>query len=154
MNETTHRFMAAGSVAADPKGLALLSAMIAAEIWATASPAQARGFYMAVGRRLAAAQPMDEATDLALLATRANMLWAALDWGHVDLHMEDQGIAIRHEGLPHALDGDVDGHWREIVSSVLEGVYDAWFRALGSGATLMTRTVDFNGGTLDLWHGH
>lgn len=154
MNEPLHRFLSAGHVATDPKGLALLSAMTAAEIWSAASPAQARGFYASVGRRMAATLPMDDITDLMLLTTRANMLWSALDWGYVNLHMEDQGIAIRHEGLPSALDGDSDGHWRDVISSILEGAYDAWFRALGSGAALTTRTVDFNGGTLDLWHGH
>ncbi|EQB14531.1 hypothetical protein L288_01425 [Sphingobium quisquiliarum P25] len=139
--------------AADPHGLALLTALTAAEIWSTASTAQARAFFGAVGRRLAALEPMDAAVDLPLLATRANKLWAALDWGHVIFCMEEDGIAIRHQGLPHAIDGDVDGHWPELIAAVLEGVYDSWFRELGSGPALVTRAMDFNGGVLDLWHG-
>lgn len=153
MNNATRQLMPVDSASADPKGLALLIAMIAAEIWSTATPAQAHNFYLAVGRKLAAAEPMEDAADLTLLATRVNKLWSALDWGHVIFCMEEEGIAIRHQGLPPALDGDVEGLWAEIISAVLEGAYDSWFRTLGSGAALMTRRVDFNGGTLDLWHG-
>lgn len=153
MNEAMYRFIPSEQPIPDPKGLALLVALTAAEIWDSASAAQVRGFYVAVGRRLAAIEPMDSACDLVLLASRANKLWAALDWGHVVLCMEDEGIAIRHQGLPHALDGDLEGRWPDMIGAVLEGAYDAWFRALGSGPTLVTRQVDFNGGTLDLWHG-
>ncbi len=153
MSEAMRRLIPDESASGDPKGLALLVAMTAAEIWNTATPAQAHCFFLAVGRKLAAAEPMDDATDLTLLATRANKLWTALDWGHVIFCMEEEGIAIRHQGLPPALDGDVEGLWSEVISAVLEGTYDSWFRALGSGDALVTRRVDFNGGTLDLWHG-
>ena len=153
MNEVMRRLMPVDSASGDPKGLALPVAMTAAEIRSAATPAQAHGFYLSVGRRLAAAEPMNDAGDLNLLAARANRLWAALDWGHVAFFMEEEGIVIRHQGLPPALDGDVEGLWSDVISAVLEGAYDSWFRALGSGDTLVTRRVDFNGGTLDLWHG-
>lgn len=153
MNEALRRLIPSEEVAADSQGFALLTAVTAAEIWSTASIPQARAFYGAVGKRLAAMEPMDSVTDLTALATRANKLWAALDWGHVIFCMEDEGIAIRHQQLPHALDGDVEGCWPEMIAAVMEGVYDAWFRALGSGPALVTRAMDFNGGVLDLWHG-
>lgn len=153
MNEATRAPAPADDVISDPKGFALLTALTATEIWDNASPVQARGFYIAIGRRLAALEPLEQAVDLSVLASRLNKLWAALDWGHVIFHMEDEGIAIRHQGLPHALDGDLEGLWPDLLSAMMEGAYDSWFRALGSGPALETRRIDFNGGTLDLWHG-
>ncbi|WP_150294703.1 cellulose biosynthesis protein BcsD [Sphingobium estronivorans] len=152
MNETTRTAVPADT-ASHPQGFALLMALTAAEIRDKASPAQARGFYLAVGHRLAAIEPAGDAADLSVLGSRLNRLWSALDWGHVIFHMEDEGIVIRHQGLPPGLDGDMDGLWPELIAAVLEGAYDGWFRALGSGPALHTRRIDFNAGTLDLWHG-
>lgn len=153
MNEAMRAPVPAEDVMSDAKGFGLLTALTAAEIRESASPLQARGFYLAIGRRLAALEPVDQAADLSILGSRLNKLWEALDWGHVIFCMEDEGIVIRHQGLPHAIDGDVEGLWPELASAVLEGAYDSWFRALGSGDALQTRRIDFNGGTLDLWHG-
>lgn len=153
MNEAIGIPVPSNEVMSDAKGFALLTALTAFEIRDSASPAQARGFYLAVGRRLAELEPVEEIADLSVLGSRLNKLWAALDWGHVIFCMEDDGIAVRHHGLPHALDGDVEGLWPDLVSALLEGAYDSWFRALGSGDALQTRCIDFNGGTLDLWHG-
>lgn len=153
MNEATRGPVPADDVSGGNGAFALLTALTASEIWGTASPAQARGFFAAVGRRLASIEPIEEATDLTTLGARLNRLWAALDWGHVIFCMEDDGIVVRHQDLPHAIDGDIEGLWPELVSALLEGAYDSWFRALGSGPSLVTRRVDYNGGTLDLWHG-
>ncbi|WP_257558332.1 cellulose biosynthesis protein BcsD [Sphingobium sp. CFD-2] len=138
---------------AGAKGLALLMALTLAEVQASASLEQARGFYLAVGRRLAALEPVDHVADLSALGVRLNTLWTALDWGRVIFCMEDEGIAIRHEGLPERIDMDEDGSWPEPLGTVLEGAYDSWFRALGSGEALRTSRVALSGGTLDLWHG-
>ena len=100
MNEALRRLIPSEEVAADSQGFALLTAVTAAEIWSTASIPQARAFYGAVGKRLATMEPMDSVTDLTALATRANKLWAALDWGHVIFCMEDEGIAIGISNCP------------------------------------------------------
>ena len=153
MREAKHVSTPVDPAMSDTRGFALLAALTASEVWATASPDQARGFYLAIGRRLAALEPIEQVADLSILGDRLNRLWGAFEWGQVRLHMDDDGIIIRHEGLPHALDGDVEGLWPELVSAVLEGAYDSWFRTLGSGDALQTRRIDQGCGTLELWHG-
>lgn len=131
----------------------LLMTLVTAEIFATASPEQADGFFAAIGRRLAAMVVMDDVRDLADLETRVNMLWRAMDWGEVRMEARDDGILLRHRGLPRGWNDDIERHWPGLVCALLTSSYHCWFLELGSGPDLHTRVLDASHEELQLHHG-
>lgn len=133
--------------------LELLMSLIAVEIFATASPEQAEGFFAAIGRRLATMVVMDDVRDLKDMETRANMLWRAMEWGEVRMEARDDGIMLRHRGLPRGWNSDIDEHWPTVLRALLTSAYHSWFSGLGSGADLETRIVHASDQELDLHHG-
>lgn len=133
--------------------LELLVALIAAEIFETASADQAEGFFNAIGRRLASMVVMDDVRDLGDMETRANMLWRAMDWGEVRMEAREDGIKLRHLGLPRGWNSDVDGHWPAALRALLTSCYHSWFVALGSGPDLRTHLVHASPEEIELHHG-
>jgi hypothetical protein len=134
-------------------GLAVLVAMSGAEILETASPAETCGFYTAVGRRIAGLIDVAGVSDLDVLAHRINALMGLLGWGRVSLEFDETGILVRHRGAPQALEADLAGIWPLLLPALLEGAYDTWFRALGSGPVLVTRVLRQGGDLIELHHG-
>jgi hypothetical protein len=134
-------------------GLAVLSAMTAAEVYGEASPEAAHGFYSAVGRRLATLVDLADVQDIDALADRINGLWSACGCGHARFQAIDTGIKITHRGAPAAIEGDQAGYWEQLFPAILEGAYDAWFRQLGSGQALSTRILRHEGDVIELHHG-
>ena len=134
-------------------GLAMLTAMTAAEVFAEAPPAAARGFYVAVGRRVAGLVDLDVVEDLDTMAERINALWSACSCGQVRFQACDTGIRITHQGAPTSLHGDLDRYWAKLFPAMIEGAYDAWFRELGSAPTLTTRILRQDGDVIELHHG-
>lgn len=133
-------------------GLALLAMSVASEITQSVSPAQAHGFFQALGRRMAEAETLDGVNDTSALNVRLNAFWKALDWGVIDLQLGDDGILVHHRGLPLDLAADDQAPWIAMLSGVLEGAYDSWFRTLGSGPALHTK-AKWKGDVLELRHG-
>lgn len=136
-----------------PDGLALLTAMMGSEIFASATPVQAEAFFVAIGRRIAALLPVGDISDDAALVARINRLWQALGWGETRLEMTEDALLIRHDAMPETLQGDVDGRWADIAPALLRGAYDSWFRALGAGTDLHTSVLHWRDGTMELRHG-
>lgn len=134
-------------------GLALLTAMIGSEIFATASRVQADAFFAAVGRRIAALLQVGDISDEAAIMSRINRLWQTLGWGETRLEMTENAIMIHHQGLPETLQGDIDGRWADMAPALLCGAYDAWLHALGSAPHIRTSVVRWRGGVMDLRHG-
>lgn len=134
-------------------GARIVLAMIGSEVFATATPAQADNFFVAIGRRMAALVPVGDVEGLDELESRINRLWRALHWGRAHLRAVSDGIAILHEGVPPGLENDFDGRWPAMVEAVLRGAYDGWFRALGSDAALRTSLVRRLDSGLELRHG-
>lgn len=134
-------------------GLALLLAASAAEIHAEASPAQAHGFFVAAGQRMAQGLDLGTVRDLDVLAQQINAFWARCGWGRVSLEPGDTGITVIHRGVPLTLAGDGAGLWPRLIVAVLEGAYDAWFRQLGSGPGLVTRLVREDADAIEFHHG-
>jgi hypothetical protein len=134
-------------------GLAVLTAMTAAEVYAEARPAAAHGFYSAIGRRLATLVDLSDVHDIEGLADRINRLWSACGCGQARLQAVDTGIKITHRGAPAAIEGDHAGYWAQLFPAILEGAYDAWFRQLGSGQALSTRILHQEGDVIELHHG-
>ncbi len=132
---------------------ALLAAMIG-EVSEGATDEQARGFFNAVGTRLAAMLPLAEVDDADELVAQMNGLWDALGLGRVGLELDDEGIDIIHSDLPVVLDAGDDGLWMKAAPHILEGAYESWFRSLGSGATLTTRLTRAAPGLVELRHGY
>jgi len=133
-------------------GLALLALSTAAEVCEGVTEAQARGFFLAIGRRMAALEPLDGVNDASVLCARINAFWQSLDWGEVELALGKESIVVRHRDLPNQIAADPDGHWALMLLTVLEGAYDSWFRVLGSGPALHT-TAEWKGDTVELRHG-
>jgi hypothetical protein len=135
------------------QGQAILAAVTAAEVFTSAPQAQAHGFYVAVGRRLAGHIDLALVFDTDMLVARINRFWGAMEWGEAALELGEDAIFIRHSGLPEGMDGDVDGCWPRMATAILEGAYDAWFRALGSDERLSTKLVEWRDGVVRLRHG-
>ena len=133
-------------------GCALLSLSVAAEVLEAVPEAQARGFFLSLGRRIAGLESLEGVIDVATLASRLDGFWNALEWGRVEIEPGDDGFLVRHRGLPLRVAADPQGHWAAMLATVLEGAYDSWFRTLGSGPALHTR-ARWNGDTLELHHG-
>jgi hypothetical protein len=133
-------------------GLALMAMSMAAEICEGVPEAQARGFFLAIGRRMAELEPLEGVNDASVLCARINAFWQALDWGEIELAVGKEAIIVRHRDLPNRIAPDPQGHWNAMLLGVLEGAYDSWFRVLGSGPTLRT-TAEWKGDTLELRHG-
>jgi hypothetical protein len=151
--EVLNRATGLAGVPTREHGLAVLTALTAAEVFAEARPEAAHGFYCAVGRRLAKLVDLSDVHDIEALTERINRLWLAFGCGQVMLHAADSGIRIMHRGVPAAIEADQDGHWAQLFPAILQGAYDAWFRQLGSGAVLTTRIVRRQGGVVELHHG-
>jgi hypothetical protein len=133
-------------------GLALMALATAAEVCEGVPEAQARGFFLAIGRRMAALEPLEGANDASVLSARINAFWQALDWGEVELAIGQDAIIVRHRDVPSQIAPDPLGHWSKMLLAVLEGAYDSWFRAPGSGPVLRT-TAQCKGDTVELRHG-
>lgn len=134
-------------------GLAVLTAMTAAEVFAEAPPQAARGFYVAVGRRVAGLVDLTDVQDLGVMAERINALWSACGCGQARFQAVETGIKITHHGAPTSLHGDQDRYWAQLFPAMVEGAYDAWFRELGSAPTLTTRILRQEGDVIELHHG-
>lgn len=133
-------------------GLALMAISVAAEVSDGVPAEQAHGFFVAIGRRMAALEPLDGVNDASVLCARINAFWQALDWGEIELAVGRDALVVRHRDLPTEIAPDRAGHWSRMLLGVLEGAYDAWFRVLGSGPALRT-TAEWQGDVLELRHG-
>ena len=136
-----------GSVSHAPLAAALVS-----ELAEAVPAAQRRGFYLAVGRRMAAAEVLDGVDDLAQFAAKVNAFWRASGWGEAQVAMDRDAIVVVHHNPPSPHAEMPVGPWLGMLIAVLEGAYDAWFRRLGSGPALQTR-AEWKGDTVELRHG-
>ena len=126
------------SIQAAPQSVTLLLLQVLAEIRASASDEQMLGFIRAVGGRIATQNPVTEIEDDAALVATMNGFWSELEWGHVSLSFSDDGIRIKHRGMPATLGGKSETHWNEIAPTLLLGIYDHWFQSIGGGSSLRT----------------
>ncbi len=132
---------------------ALLTAMIS-EVDEGATDEQLQGFFHAVGGRIAAMRPLADLEDLDDIVGQINLFWSGMGWGSVILELDDEGIDIHHSGMPAGLDGNPRDGWAKVAPLLLEGVYESWFRSLGSGPTLTTHVQRISADRIELRHGH
>jgi hypothetical protein len=151
--EMVNRAHERAGVPAREYGLAVLTALTAAEVYAEAKPEQAFGFYSAIGRRLSTLVDVRDVRDLDDLAEQINGLWLACGCGQGRLEAVETGIRVTHRGAPRAIAGDHHGYWAKLFPALLDGAYDGWFRALGSSPVLNTRIVRHEGDLIELHHG-
>lgn len=133
-------------------GAAVLAAMMFNEVTAAASPGESRGFFLAVGRRMADLLDLADISSVAPLEARINGLWRMMAWGRAEVVLLDDGIAVSHHHAPAEMPGCTTERWQAIVPVILEGAYDRWFRQLGSGPALTTR-AKWQGEAVELRHG-
>ncbi|MFC0205125.1 cellulose biosynthesis protein BcsD [Novosphingobium soli] len=133
-------------------GLALMAISMASEVAEGVPEEQAHGFFVAIGRRMAALEPLDGVSDASVLSARINAFWQALDWGEIELAVGQEAIVVRHRDLPTRIAPDPQGNWARMLLGVLEGAYDSWFRVLGSGPALRT-SAEWKEDMLELRHG-
>jgi hypothetical protein len=131
---------------------ALLLAMME-EVTEQASPEQTRGFFNAVGARIARRAPLADAEDADALVQMMNEQWAMLGWGRVSLDFAQDGIDIFHSDLPPIVERGEEEVWIRVAPHILEGAYDDWFRSLGGGPRLRTRLVRASPELIELRHG-
>jgi len=131
---------------------ALFAAMSVAELADAVPEAQRRGFYLAVGRRMATVETLSGVDDASALCWRVNAFWQSLGWGEAEIAIERDSIVVRHRDAPMPDDDVATGPWLAMLLAVLEGAYDSWFRRLGSGPTLQTH-AEWKGDTVELRHG-
>lgn len=148
----------AGAVPASTANLApaawpaIVNAMIA-EVSATASEEQAQGFFRTLGQHIAATVRVDDIENLDTLSDRVNSLWDQLGLGHAAMALSESGIDVHHDGVPAMPPAIGDNNlWLSAIGPLLEGAYDCWFRAMGSGIRLRTRVVHRADGIFDLRH--
>jgi hypothetical protein len=137
----------------DAHDLSLLVTEMGEEIFAVATAAQAREYFLAVGRRMAAHADMTDVTNITTLTARINVFWGAMGWGSARVAMTGDGLAIHHTGMPPLFNADAEARWSMIGSALLEGTYDSWLRSVGSGPALKTRVIEWRAGTVELLHG-
>lgn len=130
-------------------GLGLILDAVFAEIGAAASETAAQGFLVACGKRLARAIDVSDVRDLDDLAARANGLWAQSGLGEVRFVVAPKGIRVVHAGAAP----DFPAQLADCLPALLQGAYDTWFRALGSGPHLTTRLVSRSADLVELFHG-
>jgi len=135
------------------QGLALVLGLATDEIFGAADPAQARGFFRAVGGRLAALYPIPSMRDLRELQGAVNAAWQRVGLGEAQITLDLQGVLIHHHNAPAAIPGDPDRRWAEVMPALLVGAYDGWLRAIGSPETLVTRVVAQSEGLVEIRHG-
>jgi len=136
-------------------GEASFASFVAAMLgeFAEAVPAsRRRGFYVAVGRRLAATETLDGVDDTAALVGRVNAFWQAKGWGRAEISLDRDAIIVHHRHPPAPPAGTPVGLWTGMLIAVLEGAYDSWFQRLGSGPTLHT-SAEWKGDSVELRHG-
>jgi len=138
---------------ADRRSLALLVAMLLQEMRDSASDEEAHGFFRAIGMRMAQGFVLPEVEQIDRLAGAMNEVWRALDWGHVLIDPVEDGIRIVHFDAPVRMPEDEGGLWPAALTSLLEGVYDGWFRSLGSGPKLHTTLISRTAEKLEFHHG-
>lgn len=133
-------------------GFALMGRAAAEELFNAVSLGQARGFFIAVGRRMAVREKLEGVESLDAVSHRINGFWRALDWGSAEIELQSNAILVRHRCPANLLTEDAADHWRVAVLAILEGVYDSWFREMGSGPALKT-LAGWNGDVVELRHG-
>lgn len=134
------------------RGYVLLAQMTAAELFEAIPSRQARGFFVAIGRRMAALQALDGVKDAVVLRGRVNSFWSTLGWGEADISLQSDAIIVEHRCAPVLVGHDKGEHWPVVVLALLEGAYDHWFREMGSGPTLKT-IAGWKGEIVELRHG-
>ena len=131
---------------------AMLNAALIAEISSITSDEEAKGFFQAIGHRIAEMLPLGNAESGHEISSQINAFWRQTGWGRAVLTFDDEGIDIFQSGLP--LLPFVDEQLGDdITAYILQGAYDGWFRSLGSGARLKTRVTRRSEGTIELRHG-
>lgn len=83
----------------------------------------------AVGARFAAAHPLAGCATLAAMTNALNDLWAAIDWGYVQLDDQIDHLDIRHLCAPLAAFGAAGAAW---APAFLEGAYGHWMNDAGA----------------------
>ena len=73
-----------------------------------------------------------------------NRRWEALNWGWVNLRLQDSSLALRHQACPvPGLNEDQSPRLSRIaMAAVLEGVYGVWLESPHDAGSTPLRLVD------------
>jgi hypothetical protein len=115
---------------------------MATELPAHTNTRELRQLLFRIGQRFAhdAEAMLRTAQSLAQLEEALNDFWTRIHWGWVVLSEDDVFIRIEHHAAPLAeAFGDDALSWSV---GLLEGFYEAVFRALGAGESMVVRAGD------------
>lgn len=133
-------------------GVPILLGQVVAELSDVASAPQIASFVFALGQRLAARVSLDDATSLADLEDRVNLLWRELGIGQSRMTADETAIVVLHD--PGLLPPDVlEPLSRPYVAEMMRGTFDACFRRLGSNGSTQT-TAKWTEQTIEIRHGN
>jgi hypothetical protein len=110
------------------------------EVFAHATEDQALSFFVAVGTRLATANPLPENDAVSGLEQAINEVWSKFGFGRVALAITSDGIAIDHQDYCGA-EAAQSPSWPGAAQALLRGAYGTWFLSIGGAAKLHMRPV-------------
>ena len=121
---------------ADPSWTPFLGTL-GQELEAQLAPADLRVLMARVGQRFAASYPLGASATLPELQVAMNERWSAMRWGLVSLEESSGFLRVNHQLSPLvAVLGETSASWS---AAFLEGVYQAWFTAMGIDPALKIR---------------
>lgn len=100
-----------------------------------------------LGRRMANDIRPDVGGTLEQMQAAINDVWAAMNWGWVNVKDVQTSLEIVHCCAPfRAAFGDDALQW---AGALLEGIYSLWFEEIGAGDDLVLRQIDMEAGSVD-----
>lgn len=122
----------------DPQWQDFLYAM-SEELSAQLSLPELRGFFYAVGARMAAASPVRAGSSLAELEAAFNDWLSQRDWGFVQIQDRQNALELIHACAP--LRAAFGEQGMSAAGAVIEGLYSTWLEQVGVDQQLTLRQV-------------
>ncbi len=131
----------------DPQWQDFLYAM-SEELSEQLSLPELRGFFYAVGARMAAAAPVAAGSSLAELELAFNDWLAQRDWGFVRIHDRQSALELTHACAP--LRAAFGERGMAAAGAIIEGLYSTWLTQVGVDDKLALRQIGEAEGPADV----
>ena len=131
----------------DPQWQDFLYAM-SEELSEQLSLPELRGFFYAVGARMAAAAPVAAGSSLAELELAFNDWLAQRDWGFVRIHVRQSALELTHACAP--LRAAFGERGMAAAGAIIEGLYSTWLTQVGVDDKLALRQIGEAEGPADV----
>lgn len=130
----------------DPQWQAFLSAL-SAELSEQLSLPELRGFFYAVGARMAAQSPVESGTSLNDMEQAFNRWLSLRNWGFVKIEDRHNALEFLHSCAP--LRAAFGEQGMVAAGAIIEGLYSAWLQQVGIEEQLELRQIGVAEGIAD-----